>query len=47
VVARNAKRLWCGLAESEFGGSLESGSQFCVVAFGGDLASITVKMCHI
>jgi hypothetical protein len=27
-------RLWWGLAESTFGGSLESGGRFCVGAFG-------------
>jgi hypothetical protein len=37
-------RLWCCLAESAFGGSLESSSQFCVGAFGRNLASVTVKM---
>jgi hypothetical protein len=33
-----------GLAESEFGGSLESGGWFCVDAFGRNLTSVTVKM---
>jgi hypothetical protein len=33
-----------GLAESAFGGSLESGGRFCVGAFGRNLASVAVKM---
>jgi hypothetical protein len=37
-------RLWWGLAESAFGGSLESGGRFCVDAFGRNLASVAVKM---
>jgi hypothetical protein len=36
--------LWWGLAESAFGGSLESGGRFCVGAFGRNLASVAVKM---
>jgi hypothetical protein len=44
LVARNTKRLWWGLAESAFGGSLESGGRFYVVAFGRNLASVAVKM---
>jgi hypothetical protein len=32
-------RLWWGLAESAFGGSLESGGRFCVGAFGRNLES--------
>jgi hypothetical protein len=36
---------WWGLAESVFfAGVFESGSQFCVGAFGRNLASVTVKM---
>jgi hypothetical protein len=37
-------RLWRGLAESAFGGSLGSGGRFCVGAFGRNLASVAVKM---
>jgi hypothetical protein len=37
-------RLWWGLAESAFGGSLESGGLFCVGAFGRNMASVTVNM---
>jgi hypothetical protein len=37
-------RLWWGLTESALGVSLESGSWFCVGAFGRNLASVTVKM---
>jgi hypothetical protein len=37
------KLLW-GLAESAFGGSLESGGRFCVGAFGRNLASVAKKM---
>jgi hypothetical protein len=37
-------RLMWGLAESVFGGSLESGSRICVGAFGRNLASVAVKM---
>jgi hypothetical protein len=36
--------LWWDLAESAFGGSLESGCRFCVVAFGRNLALLAVKM---
>jgi hypothetical protein len=36
--------LWWGLAESAFGGNLVSGGQFCVGAFGRDLASVAVKI---
>jgi hypothetical protein len=36
--------LWWGLAESAFGGSLESGGRFCVGAFGRNLASVALKM---
>jgi hypothetical protein len=47
-VARIATRLcwylWWGLAESAFGGSLESGGRFCVGAFGRNLTSVAVKM---
>jgi hypothetical protein len=32
------------VAESAFGGSLESGGRFCVGAFGRNLASVAVKM---
>jgi hypothetical protein len=38
------RRLWWGLAESAFGGNLESGGRFCVGAFGRNLASVAVKM---
>jgi hypothetical protein len=38
LVARNAKRLWWGLAESAFG------SQFYICAFSRNLASVTIKM---
>lgn len=39
-------RLWWSLAEFSFGGnrSLESDGLFCVGAFGGCLASVSVKM---
>jgi hypothetical protein len=37
-------RLWWNLAESAFGGSLESGGQFCVGEFGRNLGLITLKM---
>jgi hypothetical protein len=37
-------KLWWGLAESAFGGRLESGGPFCVGAFGRNLASVAVKM---
>jgi hypothetical protein len=37
-------RLWWGLAESAFGGSLESGGRFYVGAFDRNLASVAVKM---
>jgi hypothetical protein len=37
-------RLWWGLAESAFGGSVESGGRFCIGAFGRNLASVAVKM---
>jgi hypothetical protein len=37
-------RLWWGLAESAFGGSLESGGPFCVRTFGRDVVSVAVKM---
>jgi hypothetical protein len=47
-VARNANEAivapMVGLAESAFGGRLESGGQSCDGAFGGNLASLTVKM---
>jgi hypothetical protein len=33
-----------GLAESAFGGSLESGGRFCVGVFGRNLARVAVKM---
>jgi hypothetical protein len=33
-------RVWCDLAESEFGGSLESGGRFCYIR----LVSVAVKM---
>jgi hypothetical protein len=36
-------RLWWGLAESPFGGSLESGGRFCVGALGRNLDSVAVK----
>jgi hypothetical protein len=32
-------RLWWGLAESAFGGGVESGGRFCVGAFGGGVES--------
>jgi hypothetical protein len=38
------KWRWWGLAESAFGGSLDSGCRFCVGAFGRNLASVVVKM---
>jgi hypothetical protein len=38
------KRLWWGVAESVFGGSLESGFWFCVAAFDRNLASVAVKV---
>jgi hypothetical protein len=48
LVARNAKEFMMapmmGSAESVFGGSLESGGRFCVVAFGMNLPSAAVKM---
>jgi hypothetical protein len=48
LVGRDAKRLWWrvwwGLAESAFGGSLESGGRFCVSEFGGNLASVAANM---
>jgi hypothetical protein len=48
VVARNANEvimvLMVGLAESVFGRSLELGSQFCVGAFGRNLASVAMKI---
>jgi hypothetical protein len=37
-------RLWWGLSESVFGGSLESGGWYCVGAFGRNLASVAAKM---
>jgi hypothetical protein len=37
-------RLWRGLAEAAFSGSLEKGGRFCVGAFGRNLASVTMKM---
>jgi hypothetical protein len=37
-------RLWWGLAESAFSGSLESGGRFCVGAFGRNMASVAVKI---
>jgi hypothetical protein len=37
-------RLWRGLADSIFGGSLESCGRFCVGTFGGNLASVAVKV---
>jgi hypothetical protein len=47
-VARNANEAtvapMVGLAESSFGGSLESGGRFYVSAFGKNLASVSVKM---
>jgi hypothetical protein len=46
--ARNANeanfRLWWGLAESAFSGSLESGSRFCVGPIGRNVASVTMKI---
>jgi hypothetical protein len=36
--------LWWSLAESAFGGSLESGDQFCIGVLGRNTASVTVKM---
>jgi hypothetical protein len=36
--------LWWDLAESSFGGSLESGGRFFVGAFGKNLASFAMKM---
>jgi hypothetical protein len=47
VVTRNTNyvkvALW-GVAESAFGGSLESGGRFCVGAFGRNVASVAVNM---
>jgi hypothetical protein len=43
-VTRLWRRLWWGLAESAFGGNLEADGQFCVGAFGRNLASVAVKM---
>jgi hypothetical protein len=37
-------RLWWGLAESVFGGSLKIGGQFCAGVFCMNLASVTTKM---
>jgi hypothetical protein len=37
-------RLWWGLAESAFGGSLESGGRFFVGTFGRNLDRVAVKM---
>lgn len=37
-------RLWYGLADSVSSRSLESGDQFCVAAFGTNMAPVTVKM---
>jgi hypothetical protein len=37
-------RLWWGLTESAFSGSLESGGRFRVGAFGRNLTSVAVKM---
>jgi hypothetical protein len=37
-------RLWWSLAESAFGGSLESDGRYCVSAFGKNMASVVVKM---
>jgi hypothetical protein len=46
LVARNANEAMVEPAvESAFRGILESGSRFCVGAFGRNLASATVKMC--
>jgi hypothetical protein len=48
LVGRDAKslwwRLWWGLAESAFGGSLESGGRFCVGEFGENRASVAVNV---
>jgi hypothetical protein len=48
VVARNENEAMvvpmAVLAESDFGGSPESGSRFCVGAFGRNLASVAVKI---
>jgi hypothetical protein len=42
--SKNAKDTVGDLAVSAFGGSLESGGQFCVRAFGRNLASVAMKM---
>jgi hypothetical protein len=42
--SKKCKYKWWGLAESAFGGSLESGGRFCVGAFGRNLASVAVKI---
>jgi hypothetical protein len=42
LVARSANEAM--VAESAFGGSLESGGRFCVGAFGRNLASVAVKI---
>jgi hypothetical protein len=41
---RPRRRLWCGLAEYTFGGSLELCAQFRVGAPARNLASVAVKM---
>jgi hypothetical protein len=38
------RRLWWGLAESAFGGGLESGGRVCVGTFDTNLAAVAVKM---
>jgi hypothetical protein len=42
-----SQRPWWGLAESAFGGSLESGGRFCVRTFDRNLGSVVVKMSHL
>jgi hypothetical protein len=44
LVARNANKAMVPLAETKFGGSLESGERFCVGLFDRNLASATLKM---
>jgi hypothetical protein len=42
--SKNCKRGYGGVCQSVFGGSLESGSQFCFGAFDMNLASVASKM---